>query len=188
MPAAVHKTKQATLGKKEIVLSISQEPQRAAAVAAVALSPALHPSHPHWLWPNQSNKVSAKNFDKETNSDKTSEERRSWQIETDRERKSESVCGCAGSARQNQKPVRPGLFQFIFAFKSYTSDFVIDVSRALRRHLLNYVDRMAVVAADLLVVWAEDAVSSPERDDDVARLWAVIVPAASAPFGRGQGA
>lgn len=92
------------------------------------------------------------------------------QSETDRERKSESVCGCAGGARRNQKPVLPGLFQFVFAFKSYTSDLVIDVGRALRRHLLNYVDRMAVVAADLLVVWAEDAVSSPERDDDVARL------------------
>lgn len=47
---------------------------------------------------------------------------------------------------------------------------------------------MAVIAADLLVVRAEDAVSSPERDDDVTGLRAVIVPAAAAPFGRGQGA
>ncbi len=74
------------------------------------------------------------------------------------------------------------------AFKSSTSDFVVDVGRALRGHLLNYVDRVAVVAADLLVVRAEDAVSSPERDDDVAGLRAIIVPTASAPLGRGQGA
>lgn len=74
------------------------------------------------------------------------------------------------------------------AFKSPTSDFVIDVGRALRRHLLNYVDWVAVIAADLLVVRAEDAVSSPERDDDVTGLRAIIIPAASAPFGRGQGA
>lgn len=74
------------------------------------------------------------------------------------------------------------------AFTCPASDLVIDVGRALRGHLLNYVDRVAIVAADLLVVRAEDAVSSPERDDDVAGLRAVIVPAAAAPFGRGQGA
>lgn len=68
------------------------------------------------------------------------------------------------------------------------SDFVVDVSRTLRRHLLNYVDRVSVVTADLLVVRAEDAVSSPERDDDVAGLRAVIVPAASAPLRSCQGA
>lgn len=70
--------------------------------------------------------------------------------------------------------------------KSSTSDLVINVGWALWRHLLNYVDRVAVVTADLLVVRAEDAVSSPEGDDDVAGLRAVIVPTASAPFGRGQ--
>jgi len=72
------------------------------------------------------------------------------------------------------------------ALKSSSSDLVINVGRALRRHLLNDVDRVAVVAADFLVVWAEDAVSSPERDDDVAGLRAIIVPASSAPLGRGQ--
>lgn len=83
----------------------------------------------------------------------------------------------------------PGGRQFQFVpKKSSSSDFVIDVGRTLRRHLLNDVDWVAVVAADLLVVRAEDAVSSPERDDDVAGLRAVIVPAAAAPFGRGQGA
>lgn len=74
------------------------------------------------------------------------------------------------------------------SFKKFRSDFVVDISGALRRHLLNYVDRVAVVAADLLVVRAEDAVSSPERDDDVAGLRTVIVPTTSAPFGGGQGA
>lgn len=72
--------------------------------------------------------------------------------------------------------------------ESSSSHFVIDVGRALRWHLLNYVDRMAIVTADLLVMRAEDTVSSPERDDDVARLRAVIVPTASAPLWRGQGA
>lgn len=67
------------------------------------------------------------------------------------------------------------------------SDFIVDVCRTLRRHLLNYVDRVPIIATDLLVVRAEDAVSSPERDDDVAGLRAVIVPAAAS-FGRGQGA
>lgn len=42
---------------------------------------------------------------------------------------------------------------------------------------------MPVVPADLLVVRAEDTVRSPQRDDDVAGLRAVVVAAA---LGRGQ--
>lgn len=66
-----------------------------------------------------------------------------------------------------------------------TLDLVVDVSRALGGHLLNDVHWVTVVPAHFLVVWAEDAVCSPERDDDVTGLRAVVV-AAAAPFGRGQ--
>lgn len=105
---------------------------------------------------------------------------------TEWERQRESVCSWACRRCQNPKACSAwGLFQFVSAS---ASDLVIDVGRALRRHLLNDVDRVAVIAADLLIMRAEDTVSSPERDDDVAGLWAIIVPAASAPFGRGQGA
>lgn len=65
------------------------------------------------------------------------------------------------------------------------SHFVIDVRRALRRHFLHDVNGVSVVAAHFLVMRAEDAISSPQRDDDVARLGAVVVAAAAAPFGRG---
>lgn len=105
----------------------------------------------------------------------------------ERERAREFAGGPAVPAG-TKNPHCPVCSSLSLAFKSSTSDFVIDVGRALRRHLLNYVDRVAVVAADLLIMRAEDAVSSPERDDDVTGLRAVIVPAASAPFGRGQGA
>lgn len=53
---------------------------------------------------------------------------------------------------------------------------------------MHYVDRMPVVAADLLVVRAEDAIGSPERYDDVAGLRAVVVAPRDAALGRGQGA
>lgn len=63
------------------------------------------------------------------------------------------------------------------------SDLVVNVGRALGRHLLHYVHWVPIVPADLLVVGAEDAVRSPQGDDDVAGLRAVVVPAA---LGRGQ--
>lgn len=63
------------------------------------------------------------------------------------------------------------------------SDLVVNVGRALRGHLLDYVHRVPVVPADLLVVGAEDAVRSPQRDDNVTGLRAVVVAAA---LGRGQ--
>lgn len=65
------------------------------------------------------------------------------------------------------------------------SHFIIDVCWALRRHFLYDVNRVSVIAAHFLVMWAEDAVSSPQRDDDVAWLRAVVVAAAAAPLGRG---
>lgn len=37
---------------------------------------------------------------------------------------------------------------------SGVSYFVVDVSRTLRRHLLDDVDRVAIVSTNLLVVWA----------------------------------
>lgn len=72
--------------------------------------------------------------------------------------------------------------------RSSASDLVVDVGRALGRHLLHDVDGVSVVPAHLLVVRAEDAVSSPERDDDVTGLRAVVVATPAASFGRGQGA
>lgn len=55
------------------------------------------------------------------------------------------------------------------------SDFVVDVGRALRRHLLDYVDGMAIVAAHFLVVRAV-VVLCPQRNDDVAGLGAGRAP------------
>lgn len=63
------------------------------------------------------------------------------------------------------------------------SDLVVNISRALWWHLLHDVHRVPVVPADLLVVWAEDAVGSPQWDDNVTGLRAVVVGAA---LGRGQ--
>lgn len=50
------------------------------------------------------------------------------------------------------------------------SNLVVDVGRALRRHFLHDINWVAVVPTDLLIVWAEDAVSSPQGDDDVTGL------------------
>lgn len=41
------------------------------------------------------------------------------------------------------------------------SDLVVNVCWTLRRHLLNYVHRMSIVAADLFIVGAKDTVCSP---------------------------
>lgn len=64
------------------------------------------------------------------------------------------------------------------------SDLVVNVRGALGRHLLDYVHGVPVVPADLLVVGAEDTVRSPQRDDNVTGLRAVVVAAAA--LGRGQ--
>ena len=148
----------------------------------------LNPSAPTVT--KSDSKVSAKLLERKKkkwqNYREEEEELTEWERQRDRNRVCLRVC-----RRCQPKPrtcSAQGLFQFVSAFNSPISNFVIDVSRALRRHLLNDVDRVAVIAADLLVVRAEDAVSSPERDDDITGLWAVIVPAASTPLGRGQGA
>lgn len=70
------------------------------------------------------------------------------------------------------------------------SYFVVDVGWALRRHLLDDVDGVSVISAHLLVVRAISRVRRPQRDDDVARLRAVVVGAGDAPaptpFGAGE--
>lgn len=68
----------------------------------------------------------------------------------------------------------------------WASDLVVNVGGALRGHLLDYVHRVPVVPAHLLVVRAEDAIRSPERDDDVAGLRAIVVATTTTALGRGQ--
>lgn len=71
------------------------------------------------------------------------------------------------------------------------SYFVVDVSGTLRRHLLDYVDRVSIVPADLLVVRAVGRVGRPQRDDDVAGFRAIVIgagdAASAASFRAGQG-
>lgn len=55
------------------------------------------------------------------------------------------------------------------------SDLVVDVGGALRRHLLDNVDGVAIVAAHLLIVRAV-VVLCPQRNDDVAGLRARRAP------------
>lgn len=74
---------------------------------------------------------------------------------------------------------------------SVVSYFVVNVGRALRRHLLDDIDGVPVVPADLLVVWAVSRVRRPEGDDDVAGLGAIVVGAryasAAPTLGAGEG-
>lgn len=88
-----------------------------------------------------------------------------------------------------------GGFHLLFFFVGWQSGrptssyFVVDVGGALRGHLLDDVDWMAVVSAHLLVVRAVGRIGSPQRDDDVAGLRAVVVAtatSAAAPLGRGE--
>lgn len=64
------------------------------------------------------------------------------------------------------------------------SDFVVDISGALRGHLLDDVDRVAIVATHLLIVRAV-VVLCPQRNDDVTGLRAWRAPGQ---LGIGQGA
>lgn len=185
MLAAVHKTKlETTLGREEIISCTSQKPQRAAVAAAAAFGSTLQPqSHPHRSGPNHTTAKRPERKKHWRNIRGEEEESR----ERERQRGGESLR--AWHRCQPNPKTRPAKGTVpVSLFEKFSSDFVINVGRALRWHLLDYVDRVAIITADLLVVRAEDAVSSPERDDDVAGLWAVIVPAAAAPFGRGQGA
>lgn len=58
------------------------------------------------------------------------------------------------------------------------SDLVVNVCWTLRRHFLNYVHRMSIVAADLFIVGAKDTVCSPERNDNVTGLRTIVVATA----------
>lgn len=53
---------------------------------------------------------------------------------------------------------------------------------------MNYVHRGPVVAADALVMAADHAVGSPQGEDHVAAVRAVVVAADAVPLGRSQGA
>lgn len=72
---------------------------------------------------------------------------------------------------------------------SAASYFVVDVGRALRRHLLNDVDWVSIVPTHFLIVRAVGGVRCPQRDDDVTRFRSVVVGAAdaSAPTSLGTG-
>lgn len=63
------------------------------------------------------------------------------------------------------------------------SDLIVNVRWALGRHLLDYVHRVPIVPANLLIVGTEDTVCSPQGDDNVTGLGAIIVATA---LGRGQ--
>lgn len=54
------------------------------------------------------------------------------------------------------------------------SDFVVDVGGALRGHLLDNVNRMSIISADLLIVWAVVVLTCAQGDDDVTRLRAAM--------------
>lgn len=82
--------------------------------------------------------------------------------EEEEPRESQRIKECLGASvvGQNQILLSPALVQSGSGFSEF-SDLVVDVGRTLRRHFLYDVDRVAVIAADLLVVRAEDTVSSP---------------------------
>lgn len=63
------------------------------------------------------------------------------------------------------------------------SDLVVNVCWTLGRHLLDYVHGVPIIPADLLIVGAEDTVCSPQWDDNVTGLRAIVVATA---LGRGQ--
>lgn len=51
-----------------------------------------------------------------------------------------------------------------------TLNFVVDVGGSLRRYLLNYVHRGAIVGANTLIVTTDHAVRSPQRKNNVAAV------------------
>lgn len=56
----------------------------------------------------------------------------------------------------------------------------------MRRYFLNYVHRGPVVAANALVMAADHAVRSPQREDNIAAVRAIVVAAEAVPLGRSQ--
>lgn len=74
----------------------------------------------------------------------------------------------------NQALLSFSLLAVSLALRS-VSDFVVDVGRALRGHLLDNVDGVAIVTAHLLIVRAV-VVLCPQRNDDVTGLCASRAP------------
>lgn len=56
----------------------------------------------------------------------------------------------------------------------------------MRGYFLNYVHRGPVVAANALVMAADHAVRSPQREDHIAAVGAIVVAAEAVPLGRSQ--
>lgn len=71
-------------------------------------------------------------------------------------------------------------------FWQQTLDFIVEVGGTLGCYFLNYVHRGPVVTAHTLIMTADHAVRSPQRKDDVAAVWAVVVAADAVPLGRSQ--
>lgn len=81
-----------------------------------------------------------------------------------------------------EKLVEDALIYLSLSLSIPLSDFVVDVGGALWGHLLDDVNWMSVISADLLVVRAVVVLACAQRDDDVTRLRATMAGA----FGRGQ--
>lgn len=73
----------------------------------------------------------------------------------------QSVAGAQRAATRRRPPSAGGALRSLWGEEAGASDLVVNVGGALRGHLLDYVHRVPVVPADLLVVRAEDAVRSP---------------------------
>lgn len=71
-------------------------------------------------------------------------------------------------------------------FWQQTLDFIVEVGGTLGCYFLNYVHRGPVVTAHTLIMTADHAVRSPQRKDNVAAVWAVVVAADAVPLGRSQ--
>lgn len=72
------------------------------------------------------------------------------------------------------------------ASEQQTLDFVVDVGGALGRYLLNYVHRGPVVPAHTLKVSTDHALRSPQREGNIAAVWAVVVAADAVPLWHSQ--
>lgn len=61
-------------------------------------------------------------------------------------------------------------------------DFVVDISGTLWRYLLNDVHRGPVIAAHTLIVTTDHALRGPQRKDNIAAVWAIVVTADAVPL------
>lgn len=97
-------------------------------------------------------------------------------VEITRARRSFKSPKCKGKcSSQERKSSTPLVLSPASPAVRSVSDFVVDVGRALRGHLLDNVDGVAIVAAHLLVVRAV-VVLCPQRNDDVTGLRASRAP------------